>query len=168
MLRSLPYGRWTGERASHVTFTFPVACLATRQNMNSLALLSHCYDCENIFFVFIIHVVCLDGVHIPVATLYVMRIQMFRSWLSIAGNWKINLSLILHQSQCKEFFMQIFIWICPPTWLSGTVSHSLYRDGPRPLYLFIKRMISRSHPQRWALDISHASFNGQIILAGFW
>ena len=120
------------------------------------------------FFVFIIHVVCLDGVHIPVATLYVMRIQMFRSWLSIAGNWKINLSLILHQSQCREFFMQIFIWICPPTWLSGTVSHSLYRDGPRPLYLFIKRMISRSHPQRWALDISHASFNGQIILAGFW
>lgn len=164
-----PSGSWTAKRVSHVTFTFPVACLATQRNMNSLSLLSLCYDCENIFFfVFISHVVCLDGVHIPVVPHYVMRIQMFRSWLSIAGNWKINLSVTLHQSLCRKFHMQIFTWISPPTSLREAVRHLLFCDWSRPLYLFIKRMISSRHPQRWALDISHASFNGQIILAGFW
>lgn len=120
------------------------------------------------FFVFISHVVCLDGVHIPVVAHYVMRVQMLRGWLSIAGNWKINLSVILHQSLRRKFHMQIFTWISPPTSLREAVRHLLFCDWPRPLYLFIKRMISSRHPQRWAQDISHASFNGQIILAGFW
>lgn len=88
--------------------------------------------------------------------------------LSIAGNWKINLSVTLHQSLCRKFHMQIFTWISPPTSLREAVRHLLFCDWSRPLYLFIKRMISSRHPQRWALDISHASFNGQIILAGFW